>query len=518
MTNAQQVVHVFLKDVRGHRSELASLLVMNLAWVLTSIETWQAAVQGGNGLGETISVMIFVLMAVAWVILICRVVHGETPASQTQFWLTRPYSRLSLLLAKGAFIVVFVHLQTLFAHLLILVISGVPFRLRDLILYQLMIFAALSLPAATIAALTRTLVQFVLAIVPVTTIGLAAMYVGGTFTRQEYNYFGSIRFTDLYFGLASFNDVTQGEIWLRAVVGFPLLALVAATALVWQYRHRMTVAVATAAAIVTFCLTILVLQTSGSVDSWAQTRLIGAPTVTPVVEFRQDAVGTSYWRPRNIENYQPDANVVAVPIRISGWDYENTGILNTSVTLTMPTGEKHTFGGSVTSARFDVEAGAYPVNRWFMFEVPQDLYPVAAATAIHARFAFDMMELDRTPADPIPLDGSAAIIDGREQCGRGQFDNILCRTALRGLAGWDIGYTSTLIRPAASIPFAISPISKVDRRFGTRLNPDRAGESLATIVRRPSSYVRVSLEIENLRLTDWNMDAVLENLNPESSP
>lgn len=120
------------------------------------IQEWRSNPYGGSG-------PVTLLLPIAWCLLIARVIHAEALPGDRHFWLTHPYSRTGLLLSKAMFILAFINIPLLIAQAMILSLDGFPLSsyLGGLLWNQLMITAVVLLPAATVAALTRNLAQFV---------------------------------------------------------------------------------------------------------------------------------------------------------------------------------------------------------------------------------------------------------------------------------------------------------------------------------------------------------------------
>ena len=170
MTATQQIAHILRKDLRAHVSEIASLGILNLLLILFTVENWADATQH-TGLANLesagpIRIAIGAMLVVAWMLLIARLIHSEAPASHTQAWLTRPYSRSFLLIEKALFIVLFVHLLTALSQILILLLSGVPFSIGSIAVNHLVLLCFVSLPIAVVASLTSTLGRFLLVMIP----------------------------------------------------------------------------------------------------------------------------------------------------------------------------------------------------------------------------------------------------------------------------------------------------------------------------------------------------------------
>ncbi|HNY41485.1 MAG TPA: hypothetical protein PKJ41_13885 [Bryobacteraceae bacterium] len=113
------------------------------------------------------------LLPVAWWALIARLIYDEPLAVEQPFWVTRPYSRKSLLAAKVLFIVVFVNLPKLIGDALILLAYGFQIgpELGGLLWSQVLLMVLFALPVVALCVVTTGFVQLLIAIFA---LGLAA--------------------------------------------------------------------------------------------------------------------------------------------------------------------------------------------------------------------------------------------------------------------------------------------------------------------------------------------------------
>jgi hypothetical protein len=113
-----------------------------------------------------------VWLAAAFVVV--SVVHQDSLTGDRQFWVTRPYSWRSLLLAKFLFVLLFLNLPMLLAQSAALAANGLsPLRYApQLLLRQLGFVVSVAVPCAALAAVTADMVQVVLAALA----GFAALY------------------------------------------------------------------------------------------------------------------------------------------------------------------------------------------------------------------------------------------------------------------------------------------------------------------------------------------------------
>ena len=105
------------------------------------------------------------LLWLAAAFLAISVVHEDRLVGDRQFWITRPYSWKSLLLAKGLFVLLLVSLPVLLAQIAALVSNSIsPLDYVPELLWRQVTLAAWTiLPCAALAAVTRNLPQTVIA-------------------------------------------------------------------------------------------------------------------------------------------------------------------------------------------------------------------------------------------------------------------------------------------------------------------------------------------------------------------
>lgn len=203
----RQAVHIFLKDTRQFRYSLVALM----AWTLLLTASWLWTAYFVD-LAFPVMRSSAAIFPIVWCYLIARIVHGESLAGNRQFWLSRPYRRSSLFVAKAMFVVAYLLLPLAAAQFVVLTVRGfmVGHSLAAVAWEQLLYVVVWLLPAMAIAALTTSLAQFVPAmlLVPV----MLAVIDGA-------NRWG--RFT-----------------WISYTLGLAVGAAGAAAVVYLQFRHR----------------------------------------------------------------------------------------------------------------------------------------------------------------------------------------------------------------------------------------------------------------------------------------
>ncbi|HZQ56342.1 MAG TPA: hypothetical protein VFB14_29405 [Bryobacteraceae bacterium] len=203
----KQALHIFKKDVRYLRYEIAITLIAVLAF----------AIAGAHHIST-----IGVFLPVLWWFLIARVVYAEPLPGYRQFWITRPYERKSLFGAKALFILCFVNLPLLIADAIILLAVGlsVAHHLGGLLWTQVLLTVAFVLPAAAFAVMASGLGELVIATLLIV-VGIL-IWLSGLFLRGGSPWF-------------------ELE-WVRTYCLIAELAAAAAIVVLWQYARRNTLA------------------------------------------------------------------------------------------------------------------------------------------------------------------------------------------------------------------------------------------------------------------------------------
>jgi hypothetical protein len=165
-----RTLHIFRKDLRHFWMEVL------LSWCLLGLYVWQfgeklhtahagfTAVGVGGILGAGSGLTGF-LLVLGWGVLVVRLVQDERLVGDRQFWLTRPYRWVELLASKIVFVLLFVHVPLLIAQLVMLRLAGfAPLPYLGGLVYMHATLLAFTATAFTIATVTATLVQTILAV------------------------------------------------------------------------------------------------------------------------------------------------------------------------------------------------------------------------------------------------------------------------------------------------------------------------------------------------------------------
>lgn len=517
MSLPAQILHILLKDVRAFRLEISILVLLNLLCVFVTVAGWATMVERSFD-PDNLSLMIELglvtagLVVLASAILIARVVQADVPASSRQFWLTRPFSRSALLIAKLLFIFVFVHLLTGLSHGVILTVSGVPFSATDIAINQLAYAAMLSLPVAVMASLLPSLGRFLLVFPAVAAVSLVVLLLSGVLGKDAYINLG---------GLIDANPHALNN-WLRAGAGLTLIACICSIGLVTQYRKRMSLHVA-GVCLLGYCLVgVVVLAFPRSLASWANSQrfdrqdsmpVLGLREITgdPQILTRRRGADNHFELPAFIVGTDPIwDNVIELPLEIYDRDPRLLELGNAVVRISPVTGKRFSVDGAIWRRQDGF---------WLRFRVPRDRYSGMRNEPANVRVSLDVLELSVREAGSIPADGSPVTIDSREQCGIAWQSELICRFAYRRTGDWSIDspsgsewFLNVLSSEIGTLPISLSPISLF------RFEPDRnlvrdprreirqLRAPIPVVIREPSAYDRVSMEIDSIRLADFSLD------------
>jgi hypothetical protein len=175
----KQTLHIFAKDARRFWPEIAISIAITAAFAWIYPNQWLApdqliAVSGWGGFAgpqglQLLASALAVLVPVSWLLLIARVIHGESLVGDRQFWLTRPYEWKQLLAAKVLFLLVFLYLPFVAAQLALLAEAGFQsFSYIPGLLYNLLLITGiLVLPLFAMATVTSTFARMAFAVVGV---------------------------------------------------------------------------------------------------------------------------------------------------------------------------------------------------------------------------------------------------------------------------------------------------------------------------------------------------------------
>jgi hypothetical protein len=206
------ILHILLKDLRRQWREIALYILVCAEWA------WQQAHTGSWIWQHQREMLPFMLFGL-WVFIVVRAVHGECLVGDREFWATRPYRWWQLLIEKALLCFLALNVPLFIAQIYLLHHARLPITatvLFGLLILQLMIAGVATFPTAAIAAVTQTLVQWILTIAGIILFAIVLTWLpwdslAPTLTGEE-NAAGSLG---------------------MAIVGGAMLFM-----LVWQYARR----------------------------------------------------------------------------------------------------------------------------------------------------------------------------------------------------------------------------------------------------------------------------------------
>lgn len=217
----QQTLHIFKKDARHLWFEISVVIIAVVGFAFTGAEhaRWLVDPRANRTAAWTI---VLILLPLAWWALIARVIHAEVLPGDRQFWITRPYSRKSLLLAKVLFIAVFINVPMLLADAIIVRAYGLhPLgaQLPGLLWSQVLLTIVFLLPIAALSAVTAGFVQLIFAVLIPCVVALLFAIVAPQTVLGAF--------------LGPFE-------WVRTYYAFLVITLGGLAVLIWQYWRRRT--------------------------------------------------------------------------------------------------------------------------------------------------------------------------------------------------------------------------------------------------------------------------------------
>jgi len=155
----KKILLIFRKDVRHLATFILTVLALQTVLAISQVR----AVEIANARPQIIQFLItFLLLPFAWIFLVALLVLQEPITGENSFWVTRPYSRRGLLIAKLLFILVFLNLPLFLSDCFILQTLHLPVNIGQLVLRQLPLFTVVIVPAFALACASRNVSQFAL--------------------------------------------------------------------------------------------------------------------------------------------------------------------------------------------------------------------------------------------------------------------------------------------------------------------------------------------------------------------
>ena len=280
-----QALHIFKKDVRYLRWELAASLLLMGMFVYMNLR---------RVFFRDLDASIFSYFFLAfWAFLSARLIQAEPVPGDRQFWITRPYEWRSLLGAKLLFMVVCIGIPLLIADAVILGVDGfsVTSHAVALVWSVMLMTAGILIAFCAFATLTRGLTQWFLSAI----VTVAVLYVMATIANEK---------------------IWAGVEWAREYGYLAILFAAAVVVLLRQYRRHKTAAsiAVMAVGLLGSSLFVNYARSSWALDFEAR---FSKPKVdpSPIQIAVQPMPHSEQSRP---PGRQQQVVLLAIPIRISG--------------------------------------------------------------------------------------------------------------------------------------------------------------------------------------------------------
>jgi len=206
------VLHILAKDMRHHWRENALFVFAGAAWIWQTIHP-----SGWSWLQQR--ELIPILFSGLWLFIVVRVVQGESLVGDREFWMTRPYRWGHLFMAKWLFIALCLNLPLLICQVILLAHAGFHFSsslVPGLLFLQLEFAFFITFPAAALASITGTLVQWGLSVAGMMVYALVLSWLPWD----------------------KLPTALEGGENVSSLVGMFIIAPALAFVLVWQYARR----------------------------------------------------------------------------------------------------------------------------------------------------------------------------------------------------------------------------------------------------------------------------------------
>lgn len=242
----KQILNIFRKDLRRFWYEIAVSLALLATYSWNDVRGWAGErniAASGGGIAalfgyQVLSGLVAVLLPIAWALLIVRVIQGEALVGDRQFWITRPYEWEKLLAAKVLFVALTINVPLLIADAVLLAKAGFPpaHYITGLLWMQVLIALILILPIATLATVTASVVQMILAILVVALYMICVAWLATVIPSS--NFSGPVDFLEFTLLIATCLAVilrqyarrkTATSRWMIAGLALAVALIVAAT-------------------------------------------------------------------------------------------------------------------------------------------------------------------------------------------------------------------------------------------------------------------------------------------------
>jgi hypothetical protein len=458
----RQTLHIFKKDARHLRWELAILLVL-LAVV--------AYADGRGDLAPHNNLQILnLLFVLGWFFTITRVIQSEPLPGDKQFWLTRPYSWKSLLAAKLLFLLVFFTLPMIISDSVIVTAQGFSIgeHLRGLMWMQVLWWQIL-LPAAVLASITSTPkgVAFWAIVIVAVSVGLSSM-------AQGLHPLGSVE-----------------REWISTI----LITAVSVGTIFWQYSRRKTVAARTVFSCVLALITLEPFVVTGS-------------AVTPQEPSSLTITVDPRLRPAKRDGLFPDGVQVEFPLLITGVPQGLTPRPELAqVRIESPAGHSiwHSNPLSNSAQSYVREDGGV---FWLSVSMSNKFFEQVKGQPVHMRASLSLTLFGDQKSFDLPPGSKSIKVPDVGLCDTDVPTPYLyrCRAPFRGpQVRLSSAFGQEVYTPASSDPaeLGVNPMWFSGSFYDNSRLPRQPRAAVTLVTERPFAHLRRELTLDRIRMADY---------------
>jgi hypothetical protein len=286
----RMILHILIKDLRRHRWEIGLYILFCATW------SWeQANPSSWSWMNEREILPLFLFGL--WFFITVRAVQGESLVGDRAFWPTRPYQWGHLMAEKALFLALCLNLPLFIAQIILLAAAGIPLSWQlvpGLIFLQLEFAFFFTFPAAVLASITESLVQWILSVVGICLFALLLSWLPWS----------------------KLPTTLEGDENVASFLAMSLIVPALAFALVWQYARRRVWPARLAAGAAVLVVPLAILAASNRF-----VRAVAYPPpdgVTPLhVSIPESANGAGRVYERRISAVSPDLEIAIPVIAIS---------------------------------------------------------------------------------------------------------------------------------------------------------------------------------------------------------
>ena len=428
-------------------------------------------------------------LPIACSVLLIALVHEEGLVGDRQYWLSRPFPRRQLMGAKILFALVFINLPLFVYQAAIVIAAGLPLpqNWMNLVSLQLFFTAVDILPVAALAAVTRNMVQTILA---------ALITVAAIVALSSLEWSHNVSRAD-------------GMSWIDATLGGAIFVAMSLPVLFLQYSRRATTP---ARAILAGAVVLIVLISSPPFGlKWAiQMRLSPGQVEPPAVRIYWNPAGGQVPLPRD-RTMIDDLVQIEIPIRIDDLPAGALVVVQAIQPIAEAASGATWHPGWIRGAIHDMPDG----GKFESISMDREFFERVKDTPIRLYGVMDLTVLATVQTPPFPVAhrvefpgiGTCASYPG--------LSFISCNSMLpsaRLVVVMD-GREATSFTPNFA-PYPTSPgyspldsaVSRLYYNNGLRFEIGERPHQIHLEIQKPVAYIQRPFDFEGIRLADYAME------------